>query len=421
MSTMTSSDAARRTSDESESSQRRSQTSLPSIQELTESLNATAQPPTTSSQQRPPPYSAAPPRPFADGPPDARPYPRPEPVPTFGNSAPPPPPPSTRAAIPPPSHAAYGGPHPPTPTYMGREKEVDLRQSVEMAPRHISENYPRYSQPHISAGQASTATYPPGQLPLPPISSPRQSNPALVSFSETSRPPIHRDEDYAPQYSEAARSRPEYIDVVKRVGLSSRVIFNFAEAFNAAALEPNSRLPTEAELNAMMDNAAVIQQCVDHIKGMIQQNKVYDERARDIVRDPAGRRPLEEEDHRGYGTLHHVQQQQHPHHHQHHPPHQLHPLHHQNAYPLSEAKKRRGVSLEPPAPSAAPRVTDPPRKRAAPPGRCHSCNRVDTPEWRRGPDGARTLCNACGLHYAKLERKRQSESRSLRPKPVHDP
>ncbi|KAI9280142.1 GATA zinc finger-domain-containing protein [Umbelopsis sp. AD052] len=34
--------------------------------------------------------------------------------------------------------------------------------------------------------------------------------------------------------------------------------------------------------------------------------------------------------------------------------------------------------------------------------RCHSCNVTETPEWRRGPDGARTLCNACGLHYAKL-------------------
>lgn len=55
-------------------------------------------------------------------------------------------------------------------------------------------------------------------------------------------------------------------------------------------------------------------------------------------------------------------------------------------------------------------------QRAAPPGRCHSCNRIDTPEWRRGPDGARTLCNACGLHYAKLERKRQLEARSIRPK-----
>ncbi|KAL8650829.1 MAG: hypothetical protein Q9210_003598, partial [Variospora velana] len=66
----------------------------------------------------------------------------------------------------------------------------------------------------------------------------------------------------------------------------------------------------------------------------------------------------------------------------------------------AEAKKRRG--------------------RAAPPGRCHSCNRAETPEWRRGPDGARTLCNACGLHYAKLTRKMGSKSSNggsnLRPK-----
>ncbi|KAK7529605.1 uncharacterized protein J3D65DRAFT_672542 [Phyllosticta citribraziliensis] len=63
------------------------------------------------------------------------------------------------------------------------------------------------------------------------------------------------------------------------------------------------------------------------------------------------------------------------------------------------------------------------RGRAAPPGRCHSCNRAETPEWRRGPDGARTLCNACGLHYAKLTRKMGANankapigSSNLRPK-----
>lgn len=50
------------------------------------------------------------------------------------------------------------------------------------------------------------------------------------------------------------------------------------------------------------------------------------------------------------------------------------------------------------------------RGRAAPPGRCHSCNRSETPEWRRGPDGARTLCNACGLHFAKISRKNQKNA-----------
>ncbi|KAF2822225.1 GCS-domain-containing protein [Ophiobolus disseminans] len=61
------------------------------------------------------------------------------------------------------------------------------------------------------------------------------------------------------------------------------------------------------------------------------------------------------------------------------------------------------------------------RGRAAPPGRCHSCNRAETPEWRRGPDGARTLCNACGLHYAKLTRKmggKAMASSNLRPKSI---
>ncbi|KAG8526711.1 uncharacterized protein KY384_008140 [Bacidia gigantensis] len=71
----------------------------------------------------------------------------------------------------------------------------------------------------------------------------------------------------------------------------------------------------------------------------------------------------------------------------------------------SDAKKRRG--------------------RAAPPGRCHSCNRAETPEWRRGPDGARTLCNACGLHYAKLTRKMGNKaaagSSNLRPKESSPP
>ncbi|KAG2208528.1 hypothetical protein INT47_010224 [Mucor saturninus] len=51
-------------------------------------------------------------------------------------------------------------------------------------------------------------------------------------------------------------------------------------------------------------------------------------------------------------------------------------------------------------------------KRPAFQGKCHSCNISETPEWRRGPDGARTLCNACGLHYAKLARKQQ-ENRGM--------
>ncbi|CAE6341005.1 unnamed protein product [Rhizoctonia solani] len=72
------------------------------------------------------------------------------------------------------------------------------------------------------------------------------------------------------------------------------------------------------------------------------------------------------------------------------------------------------------------------RSRATPPGHCHSCEISETPEWRRGPDGQRTLCNACGLRrsisdfstltvspfpcstdYAKLVRKRDRIISSL--------
>ena len=59
----------------------------------------------------------------------------------------------------------------------------------------------------------------------------------------------------------------------------------------------------------------------------------------------------------------------------------------------SDPKKRRGVRKIFASKSSYAKFP----QRAAPPGRCHSCNRAETPEWRRGPDGARTLCNACGL------------------------
>ncbi|KAI8889745.1 GATA-domain-containing protein [Backusella circina FSU 941] len=57
------------------------------------------------------------------------------------------------------------------------------------------------------------------------------------------------------------------------------------------------------------------------------------------------------------------------------------------------------------------------RRRAKKPpfqGRCHSCNTSETPEWRRGPNGARTLCNACGLHYAKHSKKKAIQERETK-------
>lgn len=37
--------------------------------------------------------------------------------------------------------------------------------------------------------------------------------------------------------------------------------------------------------------------------------------------------------------------------------------------------------------------------------KCLHCRSKETPEWRRGPLGSRTLCNACGLFYSKLIRR----------------
>jgi hypothetical protein len=42
--------------------------------------------------------------------------------------------------------------------------------------------------------------------------------------------------------------------------------------------------------------------------------------------------------------------------------------------------------------------------------KCMHCSSTGTPEWRRGPNGERTLCNACGLFYSKLIKKYGDET-----------
>jgi len=36
--------------------------------------------------------------------------------------------------------------------------------------------------------------------------------------------------------------------------------------------------------------------------------------------------------------------------------------------------------------------------------KCYECGATETPEWRRGPKGPNTLCNACGIRYSKQAR-----------------
>lgn len=40
---------------------------------------------------------------------------------------------------------------------------------------------------------------------------------------------------------------------------------------------------------------------------------------------------------------------------------------------------------------------------------CADCGTLDSPEWRKGPRGPKTLCNACGLRWAKKEKKRSGD------------
>jgi len=40
---------------------------------------------------------------------------------------------------------------------------------------------------------------------------------------------------------------------------------------------------------------------------------------------------------------------------------------------------------------------------------CSDCGTLDSPEWRKGPKGPKTLCNACGLRWAKKEKKKSGD------------
>ncbi|KAI0893459.1 hypothetical protein F4806DRAFT_195634 [Annulohypoxylon nitens] len=227
--------------------------------------------------------------------------------------------------------------------------------------------------------------YPAGQYPLPPAPiSPHHLGPSLPPY-EQQRPPLHADEEYGihrNRYDSNTLNRHfeswGYQDCLNKLVWTSRTVCNFAEAYSKIASEQHGgqpipeRLPSDQEVSSMLGNVDFMKRSLENLRELVQHSL-----ATEKAREGRGKGPYEgDDDISMYGDGM------------------------KQPYGLSEVKKRRG--------------------RAAPPGRCHSCNRIDTPEWRRGPDGARTLCNACGLHYAKLERKRQMEQRSIRPKTVDE-
>ncbi|RCI14712.1 hypothetical protein L249_6452 [Ophiocordyceps polyrhachis-furcata BCC 54312] len=59
--------------------------------------------------------------------------------------------------------------------------------------------------------------------------------------------------------------------------------------------------------------------------------------------------------------------------------------------------------VEPPARRHHPRMK--PHKAVVSSHACHNCDTTDTPKWRAGPHGPRSLCNVCGLLNAKKKKR----------------
>ncbi|GAA5864226.1 hypothetical protein JCM8547_001299 [Rhodosporidiobolus lusitaniae] len=76
------------------------------------------------------------------------------------------------------------------------------------------------------------------------------------------------------------------------------------------------------------------------------------------------------------------------------------------------------IPVPPPPPPGSNSGKKPPKQRPDGPvykpnqKACESCGTVNSPEWRKGPTGAKSLCNACGLRYARsvTRQKKQAEA-----------
>ncbi|KAI9021969.1 hypothetical protein DFJ74DRAFT_671279 [Hyaloraphidium curvatum] len=64
-----------------------------------------------------------------------------------------------------------------------------------------------------------------------------------------------------------------------------------------------------------------------------------------------------------------------------------------------------GLSESPPQMRRSKASTAPKKNPDGTPFKCEECGKADSPEWRRGPSGQKTLCNACGLRYARKVNK----------------
>ncbi|KAH6949579.1 hypothetical protein DER45DRAFT_588422 [Fusarium avenaceum] len=249
---------------------------------------------------------------------------------------------------------------------------------AEIPPQHHHPEQQKTPEPHQPLCGVYTHPPPPCPPPAPVTYQPHQIRPGQIPLPAYLTSSRH---DYAtPARYDATVNRHlgswTYQDALSRISSLSRTILHCAEAYSRLAREQRGahlipkRLPTEWELSDMLSNMELIKRSLEHVKDFVQTS-TQNERTREG------------------GKMKYLYKKEH------HAPIYGHAI--QSSLDITEIKNRRA--------------------RAAHPRRCHSCSRINTSGWRRRPDGARTLCNACGLHYAKLDRKRQFEASSIGPKP----
>nr|POF11641.1 gata zinc finger domain-containing protein 10 [Quercus suber] len=268
-----------------------------------------------------------------------------------------------------------------SPTSTNEYQQPSAQPRGAMAPPNLPYGYtpytPRHSMP-VAHGPNAGPIYQPSTIYPPPSSSPSWKHDNMHSKFE------------GREYGESVKSHLDLFDLgtaLREIASASSITSDFARRYDDQLQQPGRSLSTIQSLPGLVE-----------VDDMISKSRVQLEslmRIRDFVVDQRALYEQEAADQRqqkllldqSHGDLEYLQDGGDG----------------KTRFAGSDAKKRRG--------------------RAAPPGRCHSCNRAETPEWRRGPDGARTLCNACGLHYAKLTRKQQSSNKTaaagssnLRPK-----
>ncbi|CBQ70334.1 conserved hypothetical protein [Sporisorium reilianum SRZ2] len=76
--------------------------------------------------------------------------------------------------------------------------------------------------------------------------------------------------------------------------------------------------------------------------------------------------------------------------------------------PAHKAANGRAHHVASPSPATASSATGG-SPGASPNKACTGCGKINSPEWRRGPSGHKTLCNACGLRYARSLTRRKKK------------